>query len=137
MVGVSQQQISDDLAEVKRRWRESADSALDERRAFELAKLDNLERVAWEAWEASKADSPGNPRFLAEVKRCIMARVKLLGLAAPERSEVDVKPLHRPYIEFTTEELIALGFRTPAEMNADTELQASIDRKLAAIDNPD
>jgi hypothetical protein len=125
VVGVSQQQVSDDLAEVRQRWSASAVDALAERRAFELAKIDNLERVAWEAFYASQTEradgslSPGDPRFLDKVLRCVMARVKILGLAAPWRVDATVAArVAQAQITFTDEEFLVVGASTPEEATA-------------------
>ena len=113
-VGVTQQQVSLDLEEIRGRWSHAAEGALLEARAQELAKLDHLERTAWEAWDASKASGPGDPRFLQRVLNCIERRVKILGLDAPERhiSQVTVA---RPYIDLSDAELLAMaaGTRKP------------------------
>lgn len=53
IIGVSQSQISDDLGEIKNRWRESAIMDFNERKARELAKIDELERIAWDAYKKS------------------------------------------------------------------------------------
>lgn len=52
-LGVSQQQISKDLRMLHRQWRASAIRDFDARQEQELAKIDLLERTAWEAWECS------------------------------------------------------------------------------------
>lgn len=50
---LSQQQISNDLREVQRRWQESSLRDFDQLKAQELAKIDDLERTYREAWEVS------------------------------------------------------------------------------------
>ena len=114
LVGVTQQQVSLDLAEIRFRWSAAAVGAMAERTATELAKLDNLERTAWEAWEASRGEGvPGDPRYLATVERCILARVRILGLAAPERTIATVTTLERPLIHLSDSELLALEHGKP------------------------
>ena len=54
---VSQQQICYDLRLLQKRWQESARALLDEHKARQLARIDHLERVAWEAWERSCQDA--------------------------------------------------------------------------------
>jgi hypothetical protein len=56
-LGLSQQQVSYDLAAVRKEWLASALQDFDERKAQELAKLDRLEAVAWEGWERSCRDA--------------------------------------------------------------------------------
>lgn len=53
MFGVSQQQVSRDLRELRRRWLQSSQANMDELIARELAKIDNLEAENWTAWERS------------------------------------------------------------------------------------
>lgn len=55
--GVARSQIYRDLAWVRAQWLESATADFGARQAEELAKLDNLEREAWEAWERSRKDA--------------------------------------------------------------------------------
>lgn len=51
---LSQQQISYDLVEIRKRWRASALVNYDEAMGKELARLDMVESQAWNAWDASK-----------------------------------------------------------------------------------
>jgi predicted transcriptional regulator len=113
LLGLSQGMISQDLKVIQRRWRESTIMNLDEAKAKELARLDELEREFWAAWEASKGERTqarqeknnagatvkasmikeqrdGNPAFLTGVLSCIDRRCKLLGLDAPTKSELEV-----------------------------------------------
>lgn len=108
-LNVTQQQISYDIKELHKRWRESSLIDLNEAKQRELARIDELERVYWQAWEASrgeqqrstatktaataraqitKIDSPGDPRFLAGVQWCIDQRCKIIGVYAPVKQEV-------------------------------------------------
>lgn len=106
---VTQQTVSNDLREIRRRWQESAVCDFGAAMALELAKIDNAERKAWEAWHRSigqrvvttagrdnggtgngkeraqvrTEESFGDPRYLATIQRCIDQRRKLLGLDAP------------------------------------------------------
>ena len=52
-LGVTQQQISLDIKTIQARWRKSTTFNLDEHKAKELAKLDELEREYWRAWLSS------------------------------------------------------------------------------------
>ena len=100
--GVTQPQISQDLKLICQAWQRESIMAMGEIKAKELAKIDLLEREAWDAWERSKLpqrrrsmtkggaagnienlaeiESPGNPRFLEQIERCIKARCQLLKL---------------------------------------------------------
>jgi len=53
-LGISQQQVSYDLAAVRRDWLQSAVRDFDQAKAEQLGKIDGLEREAWDAWERSK-----------------------------------------------------------------------------------
>ena len=104
-IGITQPAIVNDLKVIRKEWAERRVASFDQHVSNELAKIDNLERVAWEAWEASQLPSQrtservvdgissirntsekrdGNPAFLAQVERCIEKRIKLMGLNAPE-----------------------------------------------------
>lgn len=107
---ISQQTISNDIAELRKRWMASSVRNFDEAKANELAKIDHLEMTAWQAYEASmkpiikqrtskKVDGQvteatqeatrgyGDPRFLDMIYRCIDKRCKLLGLDAPIKQQ--------------------------------------------------
>ena len=116
-LAVNQSTISRDLKALQKAWLESALVDLDEAKARELAKVDNLEREYWTAWERSCEDAEtvrqkgapgaegiktesiektskgqaGDPRFLAGVQWCIERRCKIIGIDAPTRSELTGK----------------------------------------------
>lgn len=54
--GVNQSTVSRDLEVLQAEWMKSAVTDLGEQKAKELARIDGLERVAWEAWERSCKD---------------------------------------------------------------------------------
>ena len=106
--GVSQQQISKDLAAIRAAWLTAAVRDFDAARAQELAKIDAVEREYWDAWERSKKDKEttlhdvdgakqikkatirregqsGNAAYLAGILTCIERRCSILGLDAPKR----------------------------------------------------
>lgn len=105
---VTQQTVSNDLREIRRRWQESTLRDFDMAKALQLAKIDRMETEAWDAWHRSigkrrvtsagrdssagggrehaqvrTEDQFGDPRYLATIQRCIDQRCKLLGLDAP------------------------------------------------------
>lgn len=53
-LGISQSQVSRDLAALRESWHESAVETIATLRAEQLAKIAHLERTCWEAWEKSK-----------------------------------------------------------------------------------
>ncbi len=86
-MGYTQPQICYDLKIIRKRWMESSVSDFNQRKAEELAKIDNVEREAWVAWTTSKGNQTptGDPRFLQNVQWCIQKRCKILGLDAIEK----------------------------------------------------
>jgi len=108
-LGLTQQQISYDLKELRRRWLESALQDFDTLKAKELAKIDVVESEYWSAWQKSQdkterksskmkeeagrhvkesgivtEDQVGDPRFLQGILKCIERRCAILGLDAPK-----------------------------------------------------
>lgn len=110
-VGVDRGTISRDLAAFREQWRARHQETWDQHIQDELARIDHLERVAWEGWLRScqdaetmlaestrgKADDErtktskriegqsGDRGFLSEVRACIELRMKLLGLVVEKR----------------------------------------------------
>lgn len=84
-VPVTQQTISNDLDTIFKRWQESQVFDFHQAKMEQLAKIDLMEREAWQAWERSKEefvkqttqtdsskvtqDEQGNPRALTRVTR--------------------------------------------------------------------
>ena len=56
-MNVNQATISRDLAELRKEWLDRSINHIDQRKAIELAKIDQLEITYWDAWERSKEDS--------------------------------------------------------------------------------
>jgi transposase-like protein len=119
--GVSQKQISLDLAAIRKEWRSSSVRQFDVLIDEQLAKIDYLERESHAAWERSKqpreitvteateADKTirkasvrkegqvGDPRFLERIDKCIERRCLLLGLNAPEKHALTTPDGKEPY----------------------------------------
>lgn len=117
IMGRSISTIDRDLKAIRARWRESQVADFTEHVNKELARIDAVEFEAWNGWMESKGERrteesaiidgkqrtrlqrvtepTGDPRFLAVVSRCIDQRVKLLGLEAPQRHEIDWGYLRR------------------------------------------
>lgn len=123
-LGVTQQMISLDLKTIRKQWQRDTAFDLDEAKAKELARIDELERTYWEAFERSKAtkerrrsgrresgdwaeidteDMVGNPAFLAGVLSCIAKRCELLGLDAPTKQEINSRVGHIFRVIYDTE----------------------------------
>jgi len=115
-LGVTQQCIAKDVRALEKDWQASAVVDIDAAKAKELARIDRLERVAWQAWRRScqrreKASTrlekrldedakqgktvtskqtelrDGNPEYLKRVEWCINKRCELLKLNPPQRLE--------------------------------------------------
>lgn len=86
---ISQQQISADLAIIRKRWITSQIRDFDAHRAEELAKLERLEQEYWDAWRAVGPTERHAPGYLNGVHTCIDRRCKLLGLDAPSKVALD------------------------------------------------
>lgn len=110
-LGVSVMCVHRDLKKLSHRWTAKADIDFDAKKAEELAKLDRVERTAWEAWDKSckqkeikgskardggikgsfdeawerQEERDGDPRFLEIVYKCILKRMETLGLDAPKK----------------------------------------------------
>lgn len=118
--GVSQQQISQDLKAIRSLWLASAIRDFDAAKAQELAKIDEVERAAWNGWARSQEDKEvtfsevgvkgarsgsrsegqaGAPAFLQVVLSCIERRCKILGLDAPQRFSIEWDTLDDDQLE--------------------------------------
>ena len=115
-VGVTQQQVSNDIRAMSKQWQQSSMVDMNEAKAKELAKIDNLEQEYWTAWEKSKEDFQqkitkakgtnesvkalekttkevvvyGDPRFLAGIQWCIGKRCDIIGIDAPKQSTMKI-----------------------------------------------
>ena len=109
---LSQQQISYDLKTIRQRWLNASVENINEAKARELAKVDNLELEYWAAWKRSQEDAEtvkqkgraggekpdeiektakgqaGDPRFLAGVQWCIERRCAIMGIDAPKKTDL-------------------------------------------------
>ncbi len=133
---VSVGQISYDLGTLKRRWHNQIEG-FKEALGEQVAKLDEIEREAWEAWEESKLvgvqskterkivegsecesdaydraqlryeDQYGDPRYLHRVEACISRRCKLLGIDASTKIAPTDPSGKTPYIGLTDEERVS------------------------------
>lgn len=106
--------VTHDLERARIIWRERAATLVGERKVEELARLDRIEREAWDCFERSKSDKTrkygerrapgegkpsevvgqeteqrdGNPKFLEVILRCVEQRLDVLGLKSPRRLQV-------------------------------------------------
>lgn len=85
-LGYAPSTICSDLKQIRKAWQEEAAQKLGERKARELAELDEMERQAALGYTRTK-----HPRFL-QVRTNIKKRThKLLGLDKPLKIEADLK----------------------------------------------
>jgi len=107
---VSQPTVSNDLKELRKRWRDRASDSMEAFIAEELSKIDALEVTYREAWIRSLEEKEttttgretrtaggvqkatvkreqllGDPRFLEGIQWCINRRLKLRGADEPDR----------------------------------------------------
>jgi len=54
---LSQSTVSNDLATLQNEWRQSSLIDINDRKAYELARVDDLEREYWSAWKRSQEDA--------------------------------------------------------------------------------
>ena len=114
ILGCSQQQVSADLAVLRRLWLASSLRDFDAAKAEELEKIDHAERAYWLGWERSqktrtiiqaehttgehfgrkrsrrREGQVGDPRFLDGVLRCIAQRCDILGLSTATETNREV-----------------------------------------------
>lgn len=137
-LGISQQQVSYDLKAIRATWLASAVRDFDSAKAQELARIDEVERAAWEGWRRSMQDKEienlegdgtldpktrkpkvtkvtkrregqaGSPAFLNTVLTCIERRCAILGLDAPKRFVIK-------WDELTDEQIDRLAAGEPPE----------------------
>jgi hypothetical protein len=111
---ITRQVVARDLKTIQERWLASSLVDFDSARAESLAKIDELERVAWGEFMASKEPvikrktakkvdgqtteatqevtlGTGDPRFFETIKWCIERRIKIFGLDAPMKKEISGK----------------------------------------------
>lgn len=55
-LGISRHMVQDDLEAIQERWRKDTTRGLDQDKARELARIDELERTYWQAWERSQQE---------------------------------------------------------------------------------
>lgn len=96
-LGISQGSVSLDLGKIRAQWREATLEDFTDRLSRELARLDAVERAAWEAFARSqrplvKGGPPraGNEKFLGVVARTIETRMRAMGALKGDAPQVNV-----------------------------------------------
>jgi hypothetical protein len=90
-VPISLSQLKQDLRKIRARWKATQVNAMDEIIARELAKLDLIERHAWEQWDAScTRKTGGDSDYLRVILMSMERRAKLLGIERPIENHAHV-----------------------------------------------
>ena len=106
-MGTTGATISRDLDAIRKMWAEHYAGTYHQHLNRELAKLDKIEREAWDGYARSCEDAvtieesekgvkkttkgqAGNPAFLQTIERTVAQRCKLLGVGEPERVKHEV-----------------------------------------------
>jgi hypothetical protein len=125
-LGVSVWTVHNDLAVVRKVWREEMAAEYEIWKDRELERIDKLELAAWDGWQRSLQDAvkisermvpvgngservgveqtmetkgqAGDPSFLAVIAKCIEQRCKILGLYAPVRKDVTQNGVSVKYV---------------------------------------
>jgi hypothetical protein len=111
--------VSQDLSVIRQEWQARRIWNIDQHVSQELAKLDYIEKQAWEAWFKSREDQKetvqqvrpgqddkpkpvggmittrpggGNDKFLKLALECVQERSKLLGLYASQKHDITFRP---------------------------------------------
>jgi predicted transcriptional regulator len=113
-LGLSQPTVSRDIKLLIEEWKVERVYDINEAKARELAKVDNLELEYWDAWRRSQENAEketkkavqdakgkprqevqkvtegqvGDPRFLTGVQWCIERRCLILGVDAPKKTDL-------------------------------------------------
>lgn len=84
-----------DIQTLLQEWREERIDDTDQLLTVELLRIDTACKELWEQWEFSKHDkskqTQGDPRYITEIRAQLMERRKLLGLYAPNKTELTGK----------------------------------------------
>jgi hypothetical protein len=108
-LGIPKWTVCRDLAAVRANWQESALENISQAKKDELAKIDMIEKEAWEQWERSKEprntqtvtkgetvnkqslkqeERGGDPRYMTIIQWCSEQRTKILGIVVQKVAPV-------------------------------------------------
>lgn len=134
---LSHKTIGRDIHEILARWRAEMLRGIDELKAAELARLNRMEREAWDAWERScqikertlseqkqgtaagqraqltREQQTGDPRYLQIVQWCITKRCAILGLDAPTQVQQTVMTTFSDFVRTVSTEKAHATNTTP------------------------
>lgn len=90
-VRVTPRQIGYDVQAIREGWRDQQHATYNEYVMQELARIDALEREAWEAYRRTlSGDRDGEPRLLDTVHKIQQERRRILGVYTPTKIGLDV-----------------------------------------------
>ena len=133
VVGVSQQTVSRDLKELRRRWMATAMVDIDEHRAKSLAKLNEVERHFWLRYRESNKDTAMAERWLSGVLRTIAQRSKLMGENRPDGILLGVQTREQISVEFVNDWRAERQARIELQWPDSEVTQEHRDRSIAAL----
>jgi len=102
-VGVSQAQVSKDLAALREEWMHDAVMSFDSRMAQELAKIDHVEEVAWESFLISREDSLVKSKEIEKALRVPKVETGRDGKPLPAKPGVMVPISQKSSVKRTTQ----------------------------------
>lgn len=123
-VGLSRAMVHRELTEAREEWKSRTSEAYEARLEREIRGIEEIEREAWQAWTRSVGQSittteksaingmertvtvrelAGDPRHLSVILQCSAHRARLLGLNAPEDTELDMTAVFRKALERAAE----------------------------------
>ncbi len=145
-LNVSISTVERDLGILRNQWMDQSSFDFQSAKAEQLAKIDEIERAAWEAYESSKLehkkvthyDEKVNPRtvtqkdgsgsgdakWLDKIAWCVEQRCKILGFHAPKEVAMTHSKIDRPLEELSRDELmmIAQKRKTDAAIAVESEV---------------
>lgn len=153
---VSLSTIEVDLRKLRDEWHNGASYDFRSAKMEQLAKIDEIERAAWEAYEASKgehrrtthydekvnprtvtqkeASSSGDAKWLDKISWCVEQRCKILGFHAPKEVAMTHSNIDRPLEELSREELMMIAQKRKTEAALSVESEVSEIGEVVMLD---
>lgn len=136
---VSQQSISNDLDEIQKRWLENTTLDLDDYKAKELARIDELEREYWSQYEASKEDKETTTKNIRPTDRTDAQGNPINQYGVSTRTETRTgNPAYLQGVERCIKmRMDLLGLEAPKRTEVTGDLKHEVTRKVSAEDLSD
>lgn len=130
---VTRQQIGYDLKIVFGRWQESAVANIEERKAAELEKVNQLERTYWDAWERSLKPKESRVRKAAKMGDSEDEAVAALRTSELKTEQRDGNPSYLEGVRWCIEQRCKiLGLNAPTKVDVLAKVDASLEDVAAA-----